>query len=378
MGRTVTRAVLRRLHRWIGLTLALPLILQALTGLVLAVDPLVAWIGDIPAASEPLISPGDIRNVDPAAVLAAAAIAVESNQTPSRWRVLPNGIVAIDFSAPGQAQPVSQVGVDVVSMTALWARQDPDSLYRWAHTLHETLLLGPMGRSIIGWVGVGLLLLALSGIPLWWPSPGHWRAGFTVSRNASGRRLQRELHSSVGIWVLLLLLLQSTTGIALAFPQTARILVGLPAGPARGARQTIGTVPDPAHAFAVGIATARAAVPNAALEDLRLSPVPQRPMFAILRPDNAWAGAPRAIVTMDPATARVLSIQDPRTDPPSLSVLDWLRAAHQGGAAGPAQRMLLCLFALVLPLFPITGVAMWTLRRRRQRRTQAGTIMAGQ
>ena len=38
MGRTVTRAVLRRVHRWIGLALALPLILQALTGLVLAAE----------------------------------------------------------------------------------------------------------------------------------------------------------------------------------------------------------------------------------------------------------------------------------------------------------------------------------------------------
>jgi uncharacterized iron-regulated membrane protein len=101
-------------------------------------------------------------------------------------------------------------------------------------------------------------------------------------------------------------------------------------------------------------------------------------MFAILRPDNASAGAPSTTVTMDPATARVLSIQDSRTNPPGLSVLDWLRAAHQGGAAGPASRLLLCLFALLLLLFPVTGLAMWTLRRRRQHRAQAGAVVAGQ
>jgi uncharacterized iron-regulated membrane protein len=373
----MTLVALRRLHRWIGLALALPLILQALTGLILASDPFVASIEGIASANGPLISPGNLRDVDPTAVLEAAAGAVEGGQTPSRLRVLPDGIAAIDFSGPGQSQPVSQVGVDVVSMTAQWARQDPDSVYRWVHALHETLLLGPMGRSIIGWIGVGLLLLALTGIPLWWPPRRRWHTGFTVT-TARGWRLQRELHGAAGIWMLLLLLLQSASGITLAFPQTVRMLVGLPDKPVRNTRPAADIRVDPARAIATGIAAAWAAVPNAALEDLRLPPVPGRPMIAILRPDNAWAGAPRVIVTMDPATAHVLSIQDPRNGPAGLSVLNWLRAAHEGGAAGPANRLLLCLFALALPLFPITGVAMWTLRRRRQRRAQAGAVVPGQ
>jgi uncharacterized iron-regulated membrane protein len=317
-----------------------------------------------------------VPDVDSAAALAAATSVVAPGLTPSRWRALPDAIVAIDFAGAGQSLPVLQVGVDVVSMSALWVRQDPDRLYRWVHSLHETLLLGPLGRSIIGWIGVGLLLLALTGIPLWWPPRRRWRSGFTVTRNARGRRLQRELHGAAGIWVLLLLLLQSVSGIAMAFPQTARVLVGLPAQPARGARPAGEAARiDPAQAIAAGIAAARTAIPNATLEDLRLPPVPQRPMVAILRTDGAWAGAPRAIVTMDPDTARILSIQDPRTNPLGVAVLDWLRAAHQGGAGGPAFRLLLCLFGLALPLFPVTGLAMWVLRRRR---AQTDVIVAGQ
>jgi uncharacterized iron-regulated membrane protein len=112
------------------------------------------------------------------------------------------------------------------------------------------------------------------------------------------------------------------------------------------------------------------------LEDLRVPTVPQRPMIAIVRPANAWSGAPRALVMMDPVTAKVLSVQDPRTASWSQAALDWLRAAHQGGAIGPAGRVLLCLLGILLPLFPVTGLAMWILRRRR-RQTHEAVAMAG-
>jgi uncharacterized iron-regulated membrane protein len=374
----VTWAVLRRVHRWIGLALALPLILQAATGLILAADPFVSSIEGVPAAIGPLTAPSALRNVDATAILAAAHTAVPSDQQPSRWRMLPDASVAIDFTAPNQRLPASQVGVDVLSNQVMWVRQNPDSVYRWAHSLHETLLLGLQGRSIVGWIGVGLLLLALSGIPLWWPPRRRWRTGFTVTPRARGWRLQRELHGAAGIWMLLLLLMQSVSGIALAFPQTARAIAGLPTQPPRGGRSAGAPGLDPNHAIAAGIAAAEAQFPRATVQDLRLPGLADRPMVAFLRLDGDREGAPRATVMIDMTTARVLSIQDPRKAPIGLSVLNWLHAVHDGGAAGPAGRLVMCLFALMLPVFPVTGLAMWMLRRRQRRRARASVVVAGQ
>ncbi len=372
----MTSAILRRIHRWIGLTLTVPLILQALTGLILAADPFVSAIKHVPAATGSLTAPGYRRDVDAKAVLAAAHAAVPSNQQPSRWRMLPDAIVAIDFIMPGQRQPASQVGVDALSTKVLWVRQDPDSFYRWAHGLHETLLMGLQGRSIIGWIGVGLLLLALSGIPLWWPPRRRWKTGFTVTPGARGWRLQRELHGATGIWMLLLLLMQSVSGIALAFPQTARAIVGLPTQQPGGGRPAGGVGLDSDHAIAAGIAAAEARFPHATVQDLRLPSVAERPMFAFLRVEGDSETAPRATVTMDMSTARVLSAQDPQQAPAGLSVLAWLRAMHDGSAAGPAGRLVICLFGLVLPLFPVTGLAMWMLRRRQRRRRDRSAVTA--
>jgi uncharacterized iron-regulated membrane protein len=363
----VTTAVLRRLHRWIGLALAVPLIVQALTGLVLTMEPFVAYVSGVPSANGPLIEAQDLRHVDAAAVLAAARTAVPADQLPRRWRMLPDAVVAVDFAAPGQSAPSSQVGVDVGFMRPIWVRTDPDRLYRWVHSLHETLLSGQTGRAVIGWIGVGLLLLALFGIPLWWPPRRRWTSGFVVSRTATGWRFQRQLHGAAGIWLFGVLALQSVSGIALAFPQTARAIAGLPATGTRTPRPAGDAPIDPVQAIIGGIAYAQAAVPTSVLQDLRLPPVPGRPMMAILQPPGSWAGAPDVVVTLDPVTAHVLSIQDPRSAPAGASLLAWLRSAHEGGAAGPAGRLLTGLFALALPLFPVTGAAMWVLRRRRRR-----------
>jgi uncharacterized iron-regulated membrane protein len=370
----VTKTLLRRLHRWFGLALALPLILQAITGLVLAVDPFVASLAHTPSARSPLIEPDDLRHADVAAILTAAQAVVPPLQQPRRWRVLPAAVVALDFAAPGESQAASQVAIDVASMRPLWVRQNPDVLYRWVHSLHETLLLGQPGRGVVGWIGVGLLLLSVSGIVLWWPPGRRWKSGFSVARGATGWRFQRGLHGAAGIWLIALLVLQSMTGIALAFPQTARAIVGLPAQVPRPGRPAGDVTIDPPRAIAAGIASAQAAVPKAVLLDLRLPVAPGRPMLASLVPPDRWSGAPGAIVTMDPVTARVLSVQEPDTSSVGASLLNWSRAVHEGGAVGPAGRLLLCLFSLALPLFPVTGLAMWTLRRRRRR--AGGPVMA--
>jgi uncharacterized iron-regulated membrane protein len=384
MGRTVIGSLLRRLHRWVGLALALPLIVQALTGLIMMADPFVASIRGVPSGNGLLTEPDDLRNLDAMAILATARAAVAADLVPTRWRVEPDAIIAVDFAQPGHQQAVAQVAVDTMFTTVISVRRDPDSFYRWVHSVHETLLMGPTGRGIVGWIGVALLLMALLGIPLWWPPGRRWKTGFTISHGAGGWRLQRELHGAAGIWLVALLLLQSVSGIALAFPQTARMIAGLPVPASRGqgtqgGGASSGAPVDPVRSIADGVAAAQAAVPWGLLRDLRRPAVPGRPMIAVLLPPGRWEGSPGAVVSMDPVTARVLSVQDPKTATVGVGVLNWLRALHEGGAAGPLGRAVMCLFAVALPLFPVTGIAMWTLRWRSRKRAgaAAGDVVVG-
>jgi uncharacterized iron-regulated membrane protein len=53
---------------------------------------------------------------------------------------------------------------------------------------------------------------------LWWPGKRRWRHSITLHRNVSGRRFVRELHSVMGIWCFVLILLWAITGVYFAFP----------------------------------------------------------------------------------------------------------------------------------------------------------------
>ena len=59
------------------------------------------------------------------------------------------------------------------------------SLIGWLHRFHENLTIPEYsGRAIVGWVGVGMLLLSLTGIWLWWPRNGAFLPGLRWRRAA--------------------------------------------------------------------------------------------------------------------------------------------------------------------------------------------------
>ena len=110
-----------------------------------------------------------------------------------------------------------------------------DGVIDWIKALHTNLLIeGRSGRSIIGWIGVGLLALAMIGVVLWWPPPGQWRAAFTggsagdeVTRSTAGCMARSASGASRCCWQ------PPSTGVVLAFPQTTRGALGLAAADPR-------------------------------------------------------------------------------------------------------------------------------------------------
>lgn len=83
---------------------------------------------------------------------------------------------------------------------------------------HDDLLLGREGRRWNGW-GAGLfVLMALSGLLLWWQGKARWYHGLVVlPRHPRGFLWQ--LHNFLGFWGLLLMLAWGISGLQLGFPR---------------------------------------------------------------------------------------------------------------------------------------------------------------
>jgi uncharacterized iron-regulated membrane protein len=89
----------------------------------------------------------------------------------------------------------------------------------WMNDFHTNLLAGTTGRTVNGVGAIFVTLLCLTGIVIWWPGIQNWRRSLTVHREENWKRFNWDLHSAIGIWAMLFVLLWGVTGIYLVFPK---------------------------------------------------------------------------------------------------------------------------------------------------------------
>ena len=85
--------------------------------------------------------------------------------------------------------------------------------------LHDDLLGGKTGRLINGFGAQLLVLIALSGIVVWWPGIKTWRRSLTLHRDVGWRRFTWDLHAMLGFWSLGFILIFAISGAYLGNPQ---------------------------------------------------------------------------------------------------------------------------------------------------------------
>lgn len=85
--------------------------------------------------------------------------------------------------------------------------------------LHDNLSAGSTGRTVNGIGAFALLLLALTGMLVWWPGIKTWRRSLALPRGVGWKRSTWHLHSMIGFWTLMFVLVFGVSGIYLCFPQ---------------------------------------------------------------------------------------------------------------------------------------------------------------
>jgi uncharacterized iron-regulated membrane protein len=89
----------------------------------------------------------------------------------------------------------------------------------WILDLHDNLLGGTTGRFVNGIGSLLTIVLAVTGIVIWWPGIQKWRRSLLIHRRVGWKRFNWDLHSALGIWAVLFVLLFGITGAYLCFPE---------------------------------------------------------------------------------------------------------------------------------------------------------------
>ena len=211
---TWLRKAIFQVHLWAGIVLGLYILLISITGSILVFsnelfrvttpDPIV-----IASSATPLTD----RQLDAAATRAYAGyhvLRITHGPTPS---------YAVDIALKRGASTRNRLfdpytGADLGNSVPLGTWLVARTL-----DLHDNLLGGATGRRINGLGAALIAILALTGLIVWWPGIAAWRRSLTLRRNVGWQRLIWDLHSALGFWLFVFILMFALSGIYLGNPQ---------------------------------------------------------------------------------------------------------------------------------------------------------------
>ncbi len=342
-----------QVHKWIGLILAILIIPLCVTGSALVWDE--ALDHQLNPQRYATSGAGQIdpqRYVDAAKSVLLPGDRIVSLSLPDEH----GGPVIIAASKPGARQKLqgpparTTVWLDPPSARVLASGNSGTGLIRTMHIIHGSLLVPGIGRQIVGWIGVAMMVSCFTGLWLWWPTVGRWARGLRWRRH---RNTDTNLHHLLGFWVALPLFALSLTGAWISFPKF------FGGGPNTMGMRPNAPRPVPLEAPRLSantvIASAQAAYPG---EVRQISwPTDQKAEWKV-----TLSGNPAPSVTVDEASG---AAKLGRVMPEDTARL--MRRIHDGTRMGLAWQIVIFLGGVLPAVLAVTGIIMWWRARRWKR-----------
>jgi uncharacterized iron-regulated membrane protein len=350
----VNRIGLRKLwfqiHKWIGLLLAILIIPLSLSGSALVWHD---WLDEAVNPQRYAVN-SHAPLLAPSAYVASAAKALEPGNRISTLRYPEHGgPIVVNAVKPGKGPPArTNMWIDPATGRVLDVAGGNEGLVRVLHGLHGSFLIPGVGRQIVGWLGVAMLISALSGLWLWWPAMGRWTRGLCWKR---ARDFDANLHHQMGFWIAIPLAMLSFTGMWISFPLFFAAITG------GGDQQRAG---------------------NERAQRMRAVPIEAPRLGADAVLEIAGAGKPISIgwpTDMAPAwkvslekagEVRVDDATGERKASPrgegggSQGTARLMRRLHDGTGMGPLWQIAIFIGGILPAALAVTGIIMWARARR--------------
>jgi len=240
-----------------------------------------------------------------------------------------------------------------------------DVVLGYIHQLHLRLVPDPrsaprlaaIGKTVVSFAGLILCLMVPTGLILWWR-----RKRTSIHWSASWFKVFFDAHQAIGIYAALFLLIASTTGIMIGFDfgEETYYRITHSARPSRPqslpSTLVAGAMPITADQ-AMGIA--RGAMPNATVAML-IRPLRAAGSYTVMmRVPEETSEAVHSSVTIDQYSGKVLNVRNYLTDSAGYRLIRFNRSIHTGDVLGLPTHILVSISSLLLVVMVITGVVVW-------------------
>ena len=375
MTASTRHRILITVHRWTGIIAAALVIVAGLTGSAITFraeldhwlnpDVLVVDSGTVRLPLDALAT--KVEAAFPGGMVTGITLARDPTQA---WMFSltqkPTG------RAQGKAAPFSpsMVYVDPYTAAVTGTRNrntfgiDRNSMLTTLYELHHDLFLGLPGHWIMAGAALAWIILSAIGIYLAIQhNGGFWRA-FRVATGGSARRVLIDLHRSVGLISVTVVLILALSGIYLNLRQEFTGLVRLVS--------PVAELPDrdwPERAalaapvgFTAALAAALAPVQDGVAHSITLNRAKGFYRVRVMRPGDINQRGDLWIY-LAAEDARLLQTRDIMRGTRGEVFVAWLRPLHSGEALGMPGRIAVLITGLLPVLFAATGSYVWLNRR---------------
>jgi len=252
----------------------------------------------------------------------------------------------------------------LIDYERIWRDPFKDFILR----LHYSLGLAKAGMNIVGFIGLGLLFSVLTGLILWWPTPGKFRNSLTIKKNASVERLTFDLHKTFGFYSAIVLLFLILSGVYLIFPEYGRGLISVfsPVSPAwpniKSVLQEHNQVPI---SFSRVLEITDMRYPDGEYRRIDF-PQDKQGVYLVSKREFDEPNQKHSFrrLWIDQYSGEIIHIQDRTTRSAGDAFVDWLYPLHSGEALGLLGQLIILISGFVPLVLYLTGFIRWLQKRR--------------
>jgi uncharacterized iron-regulated membrane protein len=295
-------------------------------------------------------------------------------------RAYPGGTIA-DCRMPSEAMPVFRLSardadghrLELVADALTGSPQpQPRSWVDRVYELHAFLLLGKAhGMQVNGLGAGGLLVVAGSGLAIWWPRARLWPRRMRLGVRRRGWRAPFDAHTAIGLWTLPLVCWWAFSGVYFGWYKQVTALVGLVSAPVGMVAPRFASPVEEGSRRATleqVMAAVRQASPSGRLFSLSDPQLTSPRVYALVDLRQPGDFSHRDIVTVSTRDARVLTVWHYGRN---QSLGDWIlwgmHPLHFGNLWGMGFKILWAGCGVGLAMLSITGVWMYWNRWLRRR-----------
>jgi uncharacterized iron-regulated membrane protein len=211
------RKIFFQIHLWVGIGVGLYVAVISISGSAIVFSPKLNRIVVVADAGRPRMRTEEVEQSVRRAYPTYEILSVAEPQKPDE----PDVVVL-----EGRKKRVARLFDPYTGADLGDPRSGLDRVLRWLANLHDNLLSGLTGRTLNGIGAFLVVLLSCTGTIIWWPGIKNWRRNITINRRARFARLNWDLHSAVGFWCSVWVLIWGISGICLCFPGVLDFLLG--------------------------------------------------------------------------------------------------------------------------------------------------------